>query len=66
MAFSKWAFRIFYLQAIPQAFSPKSTWKLPRGYPNLEVFLSQIENELFKTVETPIDYSNLSKEEREL
>ena len=42
------------------AFSPKSNWKPPEGYPNLEVFLSQIENELFKTVETPLSYSNLS------
>ena len=30
-----------------------------------EVFLSQIENELFKTVQTPLGYSNLSKEEWE-
>ena len=29
------------------------------------MFLSQIENELFKTVETPLRYSNLSKEEWE-
>ena len=47
------------------AFSPKSSWKPPQGHPNLEVFLSQIENELFKTVETPLGYSNLSKEEWE-
>ena len=46
-------------------FSPKSNWKPPEGHPNLEVFLSQIENELFKTVETPLGYSNLSKEEWE-
>ena len=30
------------------AFSPKSSWKPPQGHPNLEVFLSQIENELLK------------------
>ena len=29
------------------------------------MFLSQIENELFKTIETPLGYSNLSKEEWE-
>ena len=47
------------------AFSPKSNWKPPEGHPNLEVFLSQIENELFKTVQKPLDYSSLSKEEWE-
>ena len=45
------------------AFSPKSNWKFSEGHPNLEVFLSQIEKELLKTVETPLGYSNLSKEE---
>ena len=28
-------------------FLPKSTWKRPMGYPNVEVFLSQIEHEIF-------------------
>ena len=46
-------------------FSPKCNWKPPEGHPNLQVFLSQIENELFKMVETPLCYSNLSKEEWE-
>ena len=45
------------------AFSPKSSWKPPEGLLNLEVLLSQIDNELFKTVETPLGYSNLSKKE---
>ena len=45
------------------AFSPKSNWKPYVGHPNLEVFLSQIENELFKIVKTPLGYSNLYKEE---
>ena len=53
------------LHEVNPAFSPKSNWKPPEGHPNLEVFLSQIENELFKTVETPLSYSNLSKEEWE-
>ena len=35
----------------------------PEGHVNLEVSLSQIENELFKTVEMPLGYSNLFKEE---
>ena len=47
------------------AFSTKSSWKPPEGHPNLEVFLSQLENEIFKMVETPLGYSNLSKEEWE-
>ena len=53
------------LLVISQTFSLKSNWKPPEGHPNLEVFLSQIENELFKTIETPLGYSNLSKEEWE-
>ena len=28
------------------AFSPKSSCRLPKGHPNLEVFLSQLENEI--------------------
>ena len=47
------------------AFSPKSSCKPPERHPNLKVFLSQIENELFQTAETPLGYSNLSKEEWE-
>ena len=35
----------------------------PEGHVNLEVSLSQIENELFRTVEMPLGYSNLFKEE---
>ena len=33
-------------------------------HPNVEVFLSQIEQEIFKEVQSPLGYSNLSKEER--
>ena len=29
----------------------------------MEVFLSQVESDLFKTIERPLGYSNLSKEE---
>ena len=63
----KWYFRNEPSESFSNkpAFSPKSNWKPPEGHPNLEVFLSQIENELFKTVETPLSYSNLSKEEWE-
>ena len=33
------------------------------GYSNVEVFLSQIEHEIFKEIESPLGCSNLSKEE---
>ena len=60
----KWHFRNEPSESFSSepAFSPKSNCK-PEGHPNLEVFLSQIESELFKTVETPLGCSNLSKEE---
>ena len=45
------------------SFTPKSFWKPPSGHPNLEVFLSQIEHEIFKTCEKPLGYSNLSRDE---
>ena len=47
------------------AFSPKSTWMPPNGHPNLEVYLSQIENEVFKIPKEQLGYSNLSKLEWE-
>ena len=45
------------------AFSLKCTWKPPMGHPNVEVFLRQIEEEIFKEVQSPLEYSNLFKEE---
>ena len=42
------------------AFLPKSLLKPPLGQPNLEVILSQIENELFERTKEPTRYSNLS------
>ena len=44
------------------SFSPKSSWSLPAGHPNLEVFLSQIEQELFWIPDKPCTYSNFTKE----
>ena len=44
------------------AFSTKSTWNPPKGHPCLEVFLSQVENELFEITKQDLRYSNLSKE----
>ena len=45
------------------AFSPKSSWKPTLSHFNLEVFLSQLENELFQITKEPTRYSNLSQEE---
>ena len=46
------------------AFSPKSSHKPPLGHLNLgQVFLSQVENELFEITKEPTRYSNLSQEE---
>ena len=61
----KWHFRndpTPYFKETP-VFSPESTWKPPKGHPNLEVFLSQIEKELFELAETSLGYSKFSKEE---
>ena len=41
----------------------KSSWKPPLGHPNLEVLLSQVENELFEITKEPTRYSNLLQEE---
>ena len=51
-----------YFKETP-VFASKSTWKPPKGHPNLEVFLSQIEKELFELEKTSLGYSNFSKEE---
>ena len=45
------------------AFSPKLLWNPPTGHPNLVVFLSQIEHELFQIPDKCLPYSNLSKDE---
>ena len=45
------------------SFRSKSSWKPPKGNPNLEMFLSKVEQDLFKTIETPTRYSNLSSDE---
>ena len=44
-------------------FNPKSRWQPPQGHPRLEVFLSQVENELFELPKADIKHSNLSREE---
>ena len=45
------------------AFRSNSSWKPPTGHPNLEVFLSCAEKELFEDIGTSLRYSNLSTEE---
>ena len=45
------------------ALNPKSTWKLPNGSPSLEIFLIQIEKDLFEMSKTTLGYYNFSKEE---
>ena len=44
------------------AFSTKSTWNSLKGNPCLEVFFSQVENNLFEITEEDLGYSNLCKE----
>ena len=52
----KWHFRnepTPYFKETP-VFAPKSNWKPPKGHHNLEVFLSQIEKQLFNLVKTSL------------
>ena len=49
--------------SVAPAFTRKFSWKPPLGHPNLEVFLSQVESELFKETQDSLRYSNLSQEE---
>ena len=60
----KWNFRNEPSQDFSEtlAFRVKSSWKLPKGHPNLEVFLSKIEEEPFQVIEIPLNYFNLFKE----
>ena len=39
-------------------FTLKSSWKLPTGHPNLEVFLSKLEKQIFKIVNSMLGYFN--------
>ena len=63
----KWNFRNEPSEDFPDkpAFRPKSSWKTPPGHPGLELFLSQIEKDIFENLvkdSTPIN-SNMTKEE---
>ena len=45
------------------AFTPKSTWHPPKAHACLEVFLSQVEKEIFEIPFSDLKYSNMSREE---
>ena len=58
----KWHFRnepSEHFSTIPACRS-KSSWKPPTGHPNLKVFLSSVEKELFGDIGTSLRYSNLA------
>ena len=44
-------------------FTPKSNWKPPKGQTSLEVFLSQIEKEVFELAESLLKKFDFSEEE---
>ena len=45
------------------SFTFKSSWKTPTRHPNHEVFLSELEKQIFKIVDSKLGYFNFSKEE---
>ena len=61
----KWCFRNEVAPNFSEvpAFRPKSLWNSPKGQPNLQAFLSDVEKELFTVVESILGYLNLSTEE---
>ena len=61
----KWYFRNEPTSSFSEhlSFKPKPSWKPPKGNPSLELFLSQIEKELFEVSKSNLGYSNFSKEE---
>ena len=60
----KWHFRNDVSENFSEtpSFRPKSVWKPPKGYASLEVFLSQLEKELFSNEINEPTQSNLSGE----
>ena len=61
----KWYFRNEPTSSFSErpSFTPKSLWKLLKGNPSLELFLSQIEKELLEACKSNLGYSNFSKQE---
>ena len=51
----KWHFRNEISENFSElpAFSPKSSWNPPQSHPNLNVYLSQVQNELFSIADEP-------------
>ena len=62
---SKWYFQNDPIHDFSEkpSFTPKSSWKPPKGQPNLEVFLSDLEKQISRIVDSKLGYSNFSKEE---
>ena len=63
----KWYFRNEPTSSFSErpSLTTKSSCKPPKGNPSLELFLSQIKNELFEACKSNSGYSNFSKEERQ-
>ena len=61
----KWYFRNEPTSSFSEhpSFTSKSSWKPLEGNSSLELFLSQIEKELFEVSKSNLGYSNFSKEE---
>ena len=61
----KWFFRNEPTPSFSEtpAFKTKSSWNPPKGHPCLEVYLSQVEKELFELAVSHLGYSNFTKEE---
>ena len=58
----KWYFCNYPTPDFSEKPSFMSSWKPPTGHPNLEVFLSELEKQIFKIVDLKLGYSNFSKE----
>ena len=61
----KWSLRNEPTPSVSEtpAFITKSSWNPPKGHPCLEIYLSQVEKELFKLAVSRLGYSNFTKEE---
>ena len=56
----KWHFRNELSKNVTEKkhIQAEASWKSRKGNPNLEMFLRQVEQDLFKTIETPTRYSD--------
>ena len=53
----------FFLCEPTSSFSETPSLRTPKGHPCLEVYLSQVEEELFELAVSHLGYSNFTKEE---